>query len=236
MGLKWPVDSALTGYSKDDPQSVQGTLTQDDARSPGSYAFLTGLTEHGYVELARNGYGTEGYSPRGPQTPAGLACRVRRDEGHPCGRWTTPSARRTVGREAVTPQDQSAPSRTAHRGQVLITPSRRLAGAPTPSRWRCRPAQARERRDAQRGAEGLPGRRRAPCTRRRRADGRAEGTGRLPTCCRCRSGRRGQAEEQHGDRGPRPPDRRRLDVLSAGRGRHLGRHGQARDPLRTWAG
>jgi len=62
IGLKFPVASELTGYSKADPRSVYGNSSQDDDDGPGSLIFLTGLTDDGYLELARNGYGSEGYS------------------------------------------------------------------------------------------------------------------------------------------------------------------------------
>lgn len=61
VGLKWPGSSSVTGYAKDDPRSVHGSPTQADPAGPGSYAFLTGLTEDGYLELSRNGYGSEEY-------------------------------------------------------------------------------------------------------------------------------------------------------------------------------
>lgn len=60
VGLKFPVDPSVTGYSKDDPRSVYGSSPQNES-SPGSYQFLTGLTRGGYMELARNDYGREGY-------------------------------------------------------------------------------------------------------------------------------------------------------------------------------
>jgi hypothetical protein len=56
-GLKFPVRS----LSQDDARSVFGTGSQSDPKSPGSYIFLTGLTEGGYMELSRNGYAGEGY-------------------------------------------------------------------------------------------------------------------------------------------------------------------------------
>lgn len=62
VGMKWPVDRSETGYATDDPRSVEGTSEQESAASPGSYAFVTGLTRDGYIELARNGYGSDGYT------------------------------------------------------------------------------------------------------------------------------------------------------------------------------
>lgn len=60
VGLKWPVSQRTTGYSKEDPRSVYGNSRQRGS-SPGSYQFLTGLTEGGHMELSRNGYGNDGY-------------------------------------------------------------------------------------------------------------------------------------------------------------------------------
>jgi len=61
VGLKFPVASSISGYNQDDPRSVWGNSSQNDANGPGSMQFLSGLTEGGYMELSRNGYGSDGY-------------------------------------------------------------------------------------------------------------------------------------------------------------------------------
>jgi len=74
MGLRFP--SPLSEHGKDDPRSAYGTGGEPD--SPGSYHFLTGLTERGYMELARNGYGPKGYK-RFPHTRVGYTEGTWRD-------------------------------------------------------------------------------------------------------------------------------------------------------------
>lgn len=58
IGLRFPNPSSR--YAQDDPRSAHGT--GEEPSSPGSYQFLTGLTSGGYLELARNGYGPDGYT------------------------------------------------------------------------------------------------------------------------------------------------------------------------------
>lgn len=57
VGMRFP--NPLSPYGMDSVKSAYGTGGQ--STSPGSYQFVTGLTERGYMELARNGYGADGY-------------------------------------------------------------------------------------------------------------------------------------------------------------------------------
>jgi len=57
VGMRFP--NPRSKHAETDPRSAYGTGGKPT--SPGSYQFLTGLTEGGYIELARNGYGPDGY-------------------------------------------------------------------------------------------------------------------------------------------------------------------------------